>query len=414
MRRNPGFLLALALTMTISSAGRAAEPGQFPQDPTFSTLITTPLAIEGLTGDSTGNLYTTGRASEGTACPVWRINLNNPSLDQIGSIPTGCGASGITLDNAGNIYIADSSSGGRIWQLTSANMNPTIPFATGVSGTNGLAFDKQGNLWTGDGTTGQGRVWKITGSGANCAPPSPVNCAEVLRVQPMAATGVELGLRFGSGATFGSSVTAVGRDVRTLPPGTINASRAATDTAGSQPLVANGVAFTRNGDLLILDTARGAIWRAQFNSDGTLKSETDCDPVFAPGTLCLANILVAHPLIEGADGFVLDEAGNLWIDANERNAVVAVTANNRVVEIFRNQPDATTHLRNAGPLETPTSPFISGQTFCTSNSDGNRRDNSPNTAGEIGGPGQDRGKISCMNEPLQIPGLPLPINNEGI
>ena len=35
-------------------------------------------------------------------------------------------------------------------------------FATGVPGTNGLAFDRDGNLWTGDGTTGQGRVWKIS------------------------------------------------------------------------------------------------------------------------------------------------------------------------------------------------------------------------------------------------------------
>ncbi len=38
-------------------------------------------------------------------------------------------------------------------------------FATGVPGTNGVAFDN-GNLWTGDGTTGLGRVWKISPAAA--------------------------------------------------------------------------------------------------------------------------------------------------------------------------------------------------------------------------------------------------------
>ena len=40
---------------------------------------------------------------------------------------------------------------------------------------------------------------------------------------------------------------------------------------------------------------------------------------------------------------------------------------------------------------------------------GNRRDNSPNTAGEIA-PGTAKvGKISCMDQPLKIPGVRLPV-----
>jgi hypothetical protein len=42
----------------------------------------------------------------------------------------------------------------------------------------------------------------------------------------------------------------VGRDVRSLPPGTITVtatSRNAANTLGSQPLVANGLAFGRPG-----------------------------------------------------------------------------------------------------------------------------------------------------------------------
>jgi hypothetical protein len=87
-----------------------------------------------------------------------------------------------------------------------------------------------------------------------------------------------------------------------------------------------------------------------------------------------------------------------------------------VKEIFRN-PVNDARLRNSADsaegnqhiLEFPTSPFLSGNKFCVSSSDLNRRDNSPSTAGEIGGTGQDRGKISCMDQRLAIPGLPLPV-----
>src|SRR5258706_12489217 len=42
-------------------------------DVTVSTLITTPLVIEGLTNDAQGNLYAPGRTpGAGLPCPVWR------------------------------------------------------------------------------------------------------------------------------------------------------------------------------------------------------------------------------------------------------------------------------------------------------------------------------------------------------
>jgi hypothetical protein len=64
-------------------------------------------------------------------------------------------------------------------------------------------------------------------------------------------------------------------------------------------------------------------------------------------------------------------------------------------------------------LEFPTSPFITGKLFCTANSDGNRRDNFPRTDGEIDGGGatvgKDLGKISCLDQDLEIRGLKLPV-----
>jgi sugar lactone lactonase YvrE len=356
----------VALALLAPPSLRAAD--------TFTTLIATPLAIEGLTTDGT-SLYTTGRG--GNVCPVWQINIAMPALVVVGNINATCSPSGLAFDKAGELFIAD---GDRIYALTPSSSSPPAArvFASGVPGTNGIAFDRDGNAWTGDGTTGQGRIWKITPSG---------QVTEVFRVPPLA-----------SEANLAEGVGGIGRDVRTLPPGSVSvtaSSRNATETAGSQPLVANGVAFDRRGDVFIADTARGAIWKVELDGRGEVKSRTGCDPSYTSNTLCLDSVFVAHPMLEGVDGIVFDEAGNLWCDANERQAIVVVTEGRKVVEVFRNSPSPATGLRNAGPLETPTSPVVVGRMVCTANSDGNRRDNFPNTGGEISPAGPNRGKISC-------------------
>jgi sugar lactone lactonase YvrE len=365
---------------------------------TFSTLITTPLIIEGLTNDDHGNLYAPGRAANpGEACPVWKVNIASPVLTIVGLIPApsataACSPSGLAFGPDGNLYVTQTD---RIYRFVPSESTPPTAavFVTGVPGTNGLAFDRGGNLWTGDGTTGQGRVWKIT--------PAAV-VTEVFRIQPMAN---EVNLVAGVGG--------VGRDVRSLPTGTITVTpttRNAANTLGSQPLVSNGLAFDRRGNLYVADTARGAIWRVRFHSDGSVASRMGCDTTFTPNTICLENVFAQHPFMEGADGIVLDALGNIWVAANERNAIVFVDLLGLgSVEVFRNPPDPATQLRNAGPLETPTSPVLVGRKFCTANSDGNRRDNSPNTAGEIGGLGQPRGKISCLDQDVVIPGAALPV-----
>jgi sugar lactone lactonase YvrE len=420
------FSISLASTLIPSLIGSLAQAddddqlrASFPHDATFTTLITTPRAIEGLTGDGVNNLYVGG--SGNAPCPIWQINLHKPSLTVVGTVPAAatpagtCGFSGIAFDAAGNLYQADGGAG-RIYTLKPNAASPPVAtiFAQGAPGTNGLAFDRHGNLWTGDGTTGQGRVWKITGSGANCTSSPAVNCVEVFRIQPMSN---EVNLVAGVGG--------VGRDVRALPPGTITVtptSRNAANTAGSQPLVANGIAFDHDGNtMFVIDTARGALWKVEFDANGNLKSPTGCDTTFTDNTLCLSNVFVAHPILEGGDGIALDVAGNIWVDANERNAVAVVTKSGRVSEVFRNPVNAS-DLRNSADaavgnnhiLEFPTSPFLTGKVLCTSQSDGDRRDNSPRAAGEVNaglavnGTNQ-LGKISCMDQELKIPGLRLPI-----
>jgi streptogramin lyase len=426
-----------------SSLGDDDKP-QFPKNATFTTLITTPRSIEGLTGDNYRNLYTGGSGT--SPCPVWQINIHKPSLIPVGFVvpqppaPTTCAFTGIAFDEARNLYVADGTAGIIYFFNPGAKTLPTAAiFAEGVPGTNGLAFDRRGNLWTSDGTTGQGRVWKITSPGANCTASPPVNCVEVFRIQPM-ANAVNLDA---------SGVGGVGRDIRALPLGLITVTETTRNAAlntvgcpppsapvppcvlGSQPLVANGLAFNAKGDLFNIDTARGALWKVEFDRHGNLKSPTGCDTTFKANTLCLSNVFVAHPILEGGDGIALDREGNVWVDANERNAVALVTKDGKVFEVFRNPVNPETKLRNKADvstdtpnqaarknkhiLEFPTSPFLTGKVFCTSQSDGDRRDNSPRSAGEVdGGAAQDgpipRGKISCMDQELKIPGLRLPID----
>ncbi|HYR36491.1 MAG TPA: SMP-30/gluconolactonase/LRE family protein [Burkholderiales bacterium] len=408
--------------MTSAVAHEDDDDRRFPSNPTFTTLTVTPFAIEGLTGDAAGNLYTTGRQPDTTKkCPIWRI-ARDGSRRAVAFIPNpaGCNPSGITFDRAGNLYVADGAGTGTVWKVapdangcdsddsTAAaclSMPTADAFATGVPGTNGIAFDGDGNLWTGDGTTGQGRVWRISASPRICEP-SYSGCDEVFRIQAMANV---------------VGAVNVGRDNRSLPPGTINAARAATNTLGSQPLVANGLAFTHQGDLLVADTARGAIWKVEFDRRGNVQSRMGCDSTFSANTLCLDAIFVAHPYLEGTDGIALDRAGNIWNAANERNAIVVATRHGSVLEFFRNPVNPATGLRNAVStvpaennriLEFPTSPFLQGNRLCVAQSDGDRRDNSPRTAGEVnaGGPVGARGKVSCLDQKLDIPGLPLPVH----
>jgi sugar lactone lactonase YvrE len=365
MNRVSVAVIGLSLVLLLAATTLA-------QQGAFSTLITTPLAIEGLTHDG-ASLYTVGRTGDANPCPVWQIDLGAPRLVVIGFIPSPCSPSGLTFNSSGQLFAVDAD---RIYTLSpSAGAPPTARvFASGVPGANGIAFDRLGNAWTGDGTTGQGRVWRVREG----------EVTEAFRVPPI--------------ATEANVAGGVGRDVRTLPPGSVAVtatSRNAADTAGSQSLVVNGLAFDRRGDLFIADTSRGAIWRIEVDNRGNPTSPLGCDDAYAPRTLCLENVFVAHPLLEGVDGIFFDEAGNLWCSVNERNALVVVTPAKRVVEVFRNPRDPVTGLRNAGPFETPTSPVVVGRTVCTANSDGNRRDNFPNTAGEIAPTGLARGKISC-------------------
>ena len=134
------------------------------------------------------------QTTAGNECPVWRVNSNiaNPTPVLVGRIPA-------PTDRAAPLTFAPHwvspligrkavrHETDRIYSFTPDASAPPIAtvFASGVPGTNGVAFDVDGNLWTSDGVTGVGRVWKIGPSGGVCES-SFTGCEEVFRVQPMA------------------------------------------------------------------------------------------------------------------------------------------------------------------------------------------------------------------------------------
>ena len=370
-----------------------------------TTLATLPLDSEGVTVDpGTGLLYTAEAPDPTGDCVVRSITLGG-IVSVVGVVPKPagpCAPRGLEYRN-GRLYIADQGAGATGWIF---EMDPTtgqaVTFASGVPGANGIAFDSHGNLWITDSLRGFGRVYKrhaLTGT-----------VSEAFRVPPV-----------GNGTAYGGLLT--------IPNGFGSARQIVYQPVGMQPevkQVANGIAVlehysdraeaVRQGrpllaTLYIADTARGIIWTVRLDSNGDLEpGQTGCDPTLQPNTLCEDAVFVAHPRLEGADGLWADSDGSLWVAANSRQGIVRVSARGAVTEFFRNplnsqllRSSADTVEGNTHILEYPSNPVIvpasgplSTPTLCVASIDRGPRDNWPPSAGEIGGPGQNRGKVSCF------------------
>ena len=307
---------AITTLVAIALAGCASLG---PQTPSPSILVDLDPAsadrtviIESITASRDGLLYVADRVSGN----VMRIDPKKPQPVVVGRIGsrqvngqnTAPNPSGMVFNAQGDLLIG-ASVFGEVVRLRAAELDPAKPgvaqtFATGMPGANGVDIDRQGRLYISGGASGN-----------------------IFRVGPNGGVA--------------ETVANVERFTRTLPDGRTQ-----------QSIVANGLAIDKAGVVYSADSARGAVWRTAFDSEGRAQR-----PV----------LWVQNAALEGADGLAFDARGDLWITANELNALVRISPTGAVTEVARNGA--------AGPLEFPAALVFVGDTGYVANFDTPRRVN---------------------------------------
>jgi sugar lactone lactonase YvrE len=269
--------------------------------------------VESVAADSKGVLYTCDRVSGN----VLRIDPKSPKAVVVGKVEereTGgknvrANVSGIVFSKTDDLYL---TAGGfnEVLRIAGRDLMAEKPgiaqtFATQTEGANGIAFDKNGALYVSGGRNG--KIYRIAPNGG------------------AAETWAQIELH-----------------TRTLPDGKTQ-----------QAIPANGLVFDKSGMMLyVADTARGAVWKIAVGPG---------DKAGKPA------LLAQSQLLEGADGPDFAPNGDLWVAANERNAIVAVTPAGKVSDVAKNN--------SQGPLEFPTAVIFAGGVAYVSNFDTPRRDN---------------------------------------
>jgi len=279
-------------------------------DPTSAAQT---VIVESIAADAKGMLYVCDRVTGN----VWRIDPKNPKLVVVGRVPeraidgkkVKADASGIVFNEEGDLFIT-SGPFREVLRIRSRDLDPDRPglaqtFAIDTEGANGVGFDKSGNLYISGGRNG--KIYRTGREGGK---------VDVFAQIP----------------TY----------TRILP-----------DRKTQQAITANGLVFDAQGTTLyVADTARGAIWKVAVGGDTRTGQPT---------------LVAQSALLEGADGPAFDSRGNLWVAANERNAVVLVTPDGKVFDVTKND--------SKGPLEFPTAVVVVDDIAYVSNFDTPRRDN---------------------------------------
>ena len=114
----------------------------------------------------------------------------------------------------------------------------------------------------------------------------------------------------------------------------------------------SGIAFNAQGDLFVAVGPFAEVVRIRASEVN--QGKPGVAQTFATGT-------------SGANGLAFDRLGNLWVTANERNALITVTPEGTVREVAKNG--------SQGPLEFPAALVFVGDAAYIANFDTPRRDN---------------------------------------
>lgn len=286
---------------------------------------------------------------------------------------TGIRIEGLAADAQGRLYTIDLDSA-RIFRITPSTGGVEVLGTLPRPGS-GQAFDRAGNLYIASGDVIQ-RVPASSLAGSTLDPAT----VQIFATGVPGANGLAFdaaGNLYVSGGNTGTIyVVAPNGTARTFVTGFVSDRQ-------DQRISTNGIAFgPGDGKLYSANTGTGAIDRVTINADGTAGQ---------------VERFVTDQRLIGADGITFAANGDLYVAANERNAIVRVTPQGQVADVASNG--------NAGPLEFPASPAFAGNTLYASNFDIARGANAPNTPG-VGA------SIAAID--VGIAGAPLPLPGPGL
>ena len=284
-------------------------------------------------------------------------------------------AESITADENGILYVGDNT--GRILRIDPESPKiEVVGIVSTLSGDPtmllGLKFDQDGDLYIATGKYGE--IWKL-------------NKEKISASNPGEATVFVSDLGFTNDLVFdkyGRMLVTNSEDgiIWSIDMETQQASQFGNQLISRNPDIpfgANGLAIDKDGTIYFSNTGNGVIHKIETRKeDGGLMSIT---------------VWRSHEALVGADGIAIDKAGNVWVAVNGKNAIFAVTPNDRrIIEVSKSD--------NSGPLEFPSSLVFAGESIFITNFDAPVGDNKDNESGI--GP-------SIVTVQLGVEGVALPM-----
>jgi sugar lactone lactonase YvrE len=266
---------------------------------------------------------------------------------------------GLIGDKLGQLYTADQDTQKLYRVLTDSGKVEELTVLS--KATTGMVFDNDGNLYLAaggsQGTEGAVLRVPVQALAGGAFDPSLVETF---------ATGTDgaNGLVFDNKGNLYVSGGATSNIYIVSPTGAVT-----TWATGMKPgrpeqsITANGIIFDPQNRIYIANTSSGEISRVQVNEDGSF------------GKL---ELYAKDALLNGADGMAWGPGGDIYVCANEQNAIVKVTPAGKVITVTAND--------NKGPLEFPASLYFIDRTLYVSNFDrplGVNKDNKPGIGASI-------------------------------
>jgi len=235
---------------------------------------------EGMTVDRVGGIY----VSVSPLGDLWRIPPGSTQPEPFGHVdgiePGDFGMLGLAVDVFGNVYAAVQSANPDavgVWRFDRGTGNATrLPGSESIAIPNGLAFDKQMNLYVTDSFTGA--IWRVPWGGS----------AQVWLQDPALTGDGSLGLFLGAnGIAYRNGLFTVTnterRSVLQIPkiggqPGPISV--VTNLPPGDNP---DGVAMDVHGDAFIAMNLQNAI--GEVHPDGSLDVVASGDPLDFPSSI---------------------------------------------------------------------------------------------------------------------------------